>query len=130
MQDWRNSEITAGDVGESLCKEAPAPVAQSALAPVRLTALYVAMVTPSIYITTPVKVILDQVLPSSIWPQKHFALGQVLNTESVRFENRSRHRRPSPRFFVVFVRCSRLMLGLYLTLSHDHFPLHPFQFIQ
>ena len=74
----------------------------------------------------PLKVILDQVLPSSIWPRKHFALGQVLNTESDRFENLSRHRRPSLRFFVVFVRCSSLMLGSYLTLPHDHFPAHFF----
>jgi len=73
MDDWRNSEISTGEVGESQRKVQYAPVPHEvprdspSLAPVCLTALYVVMVTPSVYIRTPVKVILDQVLPSSIW---------------------------------------------------------------
>lgn len=131
MHDWRNSEIITGDVGESRHK-----ARTHARTPQSRTKYPVTRPVPRSSLPhctvrchgNALRLYHDpnegHSKPSVA--QFSLALGQVLNMESVRFENRSRHRRPSLRFFVVFVRCSRLMLGSYLTLSHDHFPAHSF----
>ena len=127
-----NSEIIIGDVlGESL-RERYAPVPHKMpLAPVSLTALCVVIVTPPPFIWRPQW--------RSFWTKccpAQFGHGNISHWVKCWvpkvFDSKPGRSTDAPPWGSLWFSSDApgQMLGSYLTLSHDHFPVHSFQFIQ